>query len=92
MLSFKDVTETLMEFSTVNIPSAVLASQLILLKPRKYSIASAPDLRDSTAETSVSLVVGVLQYTTDTGRRKKGLTTGMLESVDLNTWVLGSIK
>ena len=88
----KDITETLREFSSVNISSALLASQLMIIKPRKYSIASAPNTRTTTGEGNVSLVVGVLQYTTDTGRMKRGLATGMLQSMDLNTRVLGSIR
>ena len=65
----------------------------MILKPRKYSIASAPNTgRATKGEGDVSLVVGVLQFTTDTGRIKTGLATGMLQSIDLNTRVLGSIR
>ena len=63
----------------------------MILKPRKYSIASAPDTGRAT-KGDVSLVVGVLQFTTETGRIKTGLATGMLQSIDLNTRVLGSIR
>ena len=66
----QDVTETLREFVSININSAVLASQLMTIKPRKYSIASSPgpapaqDEDTSTSTHGVSLVVGVLEYTT----------------------------
>ena len=63
----------------------------MILKPRKYSIASASNTGRSTKGV-VSLVVGVLQFTTETGRIKTGLATGMLQSIDLNTRVLGSIR
>ena len=64
----------------------------MIIKPRKYSIASAPNIRTTNGEENVSLVVGVLEYTTDTGRMKRGLATGMLQSIDLNTRMLGSIR
>ena len=42
----------------------MLASQLMTIKPRKYSIASAPGLVLDTEKTdnSLSLIVGVLEY------------------------------
>ena len=57
---------------SININSAVLASQLMTIKPRKYSIASSPapapapaqEEDTSTSTHGVSLVVGVLEYTT----------------------------
>ena len=59
---------------SININSAVLASQLMTIKPRKYSIASSPtpapasspaqDEDTGTSTHGVSLVVGVLEYTT----------------------------
>ena len=90
----QDITETLKEFYSININSAVLASQLMTIKPRKYSIASAPGLSLDTENTgnSLSLIVGVLEYNTETGRVKRGLTTGMLETMSLNTRLLGSIR
>mgnify|MGYP001222562919 CR=1 FL=1 len=90
----KDITETLKEFYSININSAVLASKLNTIKPRKYSIASSPGLNLDTEKTGniLSLIVGVLEYRTETGRVKRGLTTGMLETMSLNTRLLGSIK
>ena len=90
----KDITETLKEFYSININSAVLASKLNTIKPRKYSIASAPGLNLDTEKTGniLSLIVGVLEYRTETGRVKRGLTTGMLETMSLNTRLLGSIR
>ena len=57
---------------SININSAVLASQLMTIKPRKYSIASSPapapapaqEEDTGTSTHGVSLVVGVLEYTT----------------------------
>ena len=90
----QDITETLKEFYSININSAVLASQLMTIKPRKYSIASAPGINLDTEKTgnNLSLIVGVLEYSTETGRIKRGLTTGMLDTMPLNTRLLGSIK
>ena len=64
------------------------------IKPRKYSIASAPGINLDTEKTgnNLSLIVGVLEYSTETGRIKRGLTTGMLDTMPLNTRLLGSIK
>ena len=64
------------------------------IKPRKYSIASAPGINLEPEKTgnALSLIVGVLEYTTETGRVKRGLTTGMLETMSLNTRLIGSIK
>ena len=73
---FKDVAETLSEFSSVNIQSSILASQLDIIKPRKYSIASSPEAKEVVGH-DLSLVVGVLKYKTETGREKMGLTTGV---------------
>jgi len=95
----KDVTETLREFVSINITSPILASQLGIIKPRKYSIASTPIQPISKGSApvqalinNVSLVVGVAQYQTETGRAKKGLTTGMLQSLKNETSIFGSIK
>ena len=72
----------------------MLASKLNTIKPRKYSIASAPGLNLDMEKTgnNLSLIVGVLEYRTETGRVKRGLTTGMLETMSLNTRMLGSIR
>ena len=51
----------------------MLASQLMTIKPRKYSIASSPAPTpaqdEDTGTHGVSLVVGVLEYTT--GKQNK---------------------
>ena len=57
------------------------------MKPRKYSIASAP-----TGQHDLSLVVGVVRYTTSTGREKAGVATGMLDTVTLPTTIPGHIS
>ena len=66
----RDICLTLQEFHGVNINSSLLISQLSLIKPRRYSIASAPSGQ------TLSLVVGVVGYTTPTGRNKTGLASG----------------
>ena len=76
----------MLEFVSVNISSSLLVSQLPLIKPRRYSIASAP--RDNT----LSLVVGVTSYQTPSGRHKRGLASGMLETAPIGTIVPGCIK
>jgi len=82
----KDICSTLQEFVSVNINSALLVSQLSLIKPRRYSIASAP--RGQT----LSLVVGVVRYQTPTGRPKAGLASAMLETVPVGSNIPGYIK
>ena len=62
-------------------------SQAGLIKPRKYSIASAP-----TQAGEVSLVVGVVRYNTGPGRVKRGLATGMMETILLNSSIPGFIS
>ena len=75
----------MLEFVSINISSALLLSQLPLVKPRRYSIASAP--RNNT----LSLIVGVASYTTPSGRHKLGLASGMLEAAPLGTDIRGCI-
>jgi len=82
----RDICLTLQEFVSVNINSSLLISQLSLIKPRRYSIASAP--RGQT----VSLVVGVVGYTTPTGRNKSGLASGMLNTAEVSTSIPGYVK
>ena len=65
------------EFVSVNINSSILASQLDIIKPRKYSIASTPESKEVVGH-DLSLIVGVLKYQTETGREKMGLTTGII--------------
>lgn len=79
--------ETLKQFPSVKISSATLASQVGVMKPRKYSIASAP-----TGHHDLSLVVGVVRYSTTTGRDKRGLATGMLDTVALPSTIPGYIS
>ena len=82
----RDIYDTLREFVSVNINSAVLISEMPLIKPRRYSIASAP--RDNT----LSLIVGVVNYKTPSGREKRGLTSGFLETADMGTLLPGCTK
>ena len=76
----------MMEFVSINITSSLLVSQLPLIKPRRYSIASSP--RDNT----LSLIVGVVDYTTKDGRPKRGLASGMLATAEIGSQVAGCIK
>ena len=82
----KDICDTLLEFVSINIPSALLVSQLPLIKPRRYSIASSP--RDNT----LSLIVGVVEYNTRDGRQRRGLASGMLATAEIGSQVAGCIK
>ena len=82
----RDIYDTLREFVSVNINSAVLISEMPLIKPRRYSIASSP--RDNT----LSLIVGVVNYKTPSGREKRGLTSGFLETADIGTLLPGCTK
>jgi len=75
----KDVTETLREFVSINITSPILASQLGIIKPRKYSIASTPvqPINKASAPVqpvtnNVSLVVGVCSVSDRNWKSQKG--------------------
>ena len=82
----KDICETMMEFVSVSVSSSLLVSQLPLIKPRRYSIASSP--RDH----RLSLIVGVVEYSTRDGRQKRGLASGMLATAEIGTQLAGCIK
>ena len=82
----QDICETLQEFDSVNINSSLLLSQLSVIKPRRYSIASAPSGQ------TLSLVVGVVRYETPTGKPMAGLASAMLETVPVRTVVPGYVK
>ena len=82
----KDICDVMLEFISINITSSLLVSQLPLIKPRRYSIASSP--RDNT----LSLIVGVVGYTTKDGRQKRGLASGMLATAEVGSQVAGCIK
>jgi len=86
----KDIIETLQEFVSVNISSATLAGQIGIIQPRKYSIASSPEnLMDNS---DLCLIAGVHRFQSESGRVKIGLTTGMLESVKLETKIYGYLQ
>ena len=75
----------MLDFVSVNISSSLLVSQLPLIKPRRYSIASAP--RDNT----LSLIVSVVSYTTNSNQ-KRGLASGGLDTADIGSIIPGCIK
>ena len=74
----------------MNISSSLLAGQLGIIQPRKYSIASSPE--HPLDKSDLSLIVGVHQFQTGSGRVKTGLTTAMLDSVKQEKKILGYIK
>jgi len=82
----KNVVETLKDFESVSLNSAILVGHLSVIKPRRYSIASTPQGKN------ISLVVGVVEYNTIEGVPKKGLTTGYLNALTQNTTIPGFIK
>ena len=82
----KGLSETLMDFGSVTIDSALLVGHLTLIKPRRYSIASSPQGKN------VSLVIGVVEYETKSGVQKTGLATGNLKNLEIKTAIPGFIK
>ena len=82
----QDICDTMLEFVSLSLPSSLLVSQLPLIKPRRYSIASSP--RDNT----LSLIVGVVEYHTRDGRHKVGLASGMLASAEIGSQLAGCVK
>lgn len=66
--------DTFNMFSSVKVCSATLTSQLPVIRPRRYSIASTSSWEGQ----DVGLVVGVVDYQDKLGKRKYGLTTGQL--------------
>ena len=82
----KCVYETLNDFESVSINSATLVGYLTVIKPRRYSIASAPKGEN------LSLVVGMMEYKTKTGHYKKGLATGNLNDMEIRCLTCGRKK
>ena len=82
----KNIAETLEEFPSVKMNSAYFASLMSFNKPRRYSIASSP------TDDRLSLVMGVLEYLTATGRKITGLTSGMLNRSSVGSDVMAFIK
>ena len=75
----------------MSLHSAVLASHLPTLKPRRYSVASSPGVRTKEAA-SLSLVVGVVRYLTPSGRPKQGLATSQLATLQPGTSLLAALR
>jgi len=82
----KGICETLEEFKSVAISSANLISRMQLIKPRLYSIASSP------SEKKVDLVIGVVEYQTKSGVKKKGLATSSLVRTHAETKIPGFLR
>merc|ERR1719495_1688551 len=76
------IVETLKMFPSVKVCSATIISNLPTIKPRRYSIASTREWEGS----DVGLVVGVVDYTHKSGKRRFGLATG-----NLNNSCIGSV-
>ena len=75
----------------MSLHSAVLASHLPTLKPRRYSVASSPGVRAREAA-SLSLVVGVVRYHTPSHRPKQGLATSQLATLQPGTRLLAALR
>ena len=75
----------------MSLHSAVLASHLPTLKPRRYSVASSPGVR-ARQGSSLSLVVGVVRYHTPSGRPKQGLATSQLATLQPGTSMLAALR
>ena len=75
----------------MSLHSAVLASHLPTLKPRRYSVASSPGTRAKEAA-SLSLVVGVVRYHTPSHRPKQGLATSQLATLQPGTSLLAALR
>ena len=82
----KGICETLAEFKSVAISSANLISRMKLIKPRLYSIASSP------SEKNVDLVIGVVDYQTQSGVKKKGLASSNLVWGQIDTRIPGFLR
>merc|ERR1711892_718683 len=82
----KCVCETLHEFESVSINSAILVGHFTVIKPRRYSIASSPQGKN------VSLVLSVVEYKTKIGTNKVGLASGNLNNMEPKTTIPGFIK
>ena len=82
----KTMAETLQEFPSIRLNSGYFASLMSLNKARRYSIASSP------ADEKLSLIVGLLEYQTVSGRSKTGLTTNMLSTMNIGTEVQAFLK
>jgi len=83
------IVETLDLFPSIRCPcSASLLGQLPTIKPRRYSIASTAAFEG----TEVNLVVGVVDFIHKSGKRRLGLSTGILSTATLGTKIPGFLR
>jgi len=82
----KCLCDTLRQFSSISINSSTLLGYLTTIKIRRYSIASSPQGQN------LSLVVGVVEYQNKSGQTKRGLATGNLNNMPLQSTIPGFIK
>ena len=83
------LADTLELFPSIRAPcSASMLGQLPTIKPRRYSIASTV----ATEGSEVVLVVGVVDYTHKSGRRRMGLSSGRLSESVLGTVLPGFLR
>eukprot|EP00091_Calanus_sinicus_P017740 TRINITY_DN3842_c1_g1_i1.p1 TRINITY_DN3842_c1_g1~~TRINITY_DN3842_c1_g1_i1.p1 ORF type:complete len:240 (-),score=80.59 TRINITY_DN3842_c1_g1_i1:223-942(-) len=75
-------------FPSVKVCSATVISNLPTIKPRRYSIASTKEWEGS----EVGLVVGVVDYTHKSGKRRFGLATGNLANHTIGSQLPGFLR
>lgn len=82
------IVETLTMFPSVKVCSATVISNLPTIKPRRYSIASTKEWEGN----EVGLVVGVVDYTHKSGKRRFGLATGNLANYTIGSQLPGFLR
>eukprot|EP00877_Chromochloris_zofingiensis_P012867 jgi/Chrzof1/7834/Cz02g38070.t1 len=80
--------ELLSTFRSVPMTLPTLLNLLPRLAPRYYSISSSP----LAAKNQCTVTVGLVEYTTLTGRVHRGAASGMLASTALGGCVLGTVR
>lgn len=78
----RSILEVLQEFFSVKIPLEYIFDLLPVVKPRIFSISSAPSSH------SVDLTIAVVQYKTMIRRIRKGLCTSWVKTLDVGDEVL----
>ena len=83
-----NIVDTMVLFPSVKICPATLISNLPIIRPRRYSIASNP----ASGSFQAKLVVGVVDYFHKTGTRRFGLASGHLLDTEVGGNVFGFVR
>ena len=83
-----NVVDTLILFPSIRICAATLISNLPIIRPRRYSIASNP----ASGSFQAKLVVGVVDYFHKTGTRRFGLASGQLLDTEVGENIFGFVR